>query len=126
MVDLTKKHYVSNKEKFTTEFLEKLYNSKLMIDGFPIYTNFPDRLSKLLDTQGVNFNELLKEAKITSKKPYAAMQYQLYADGYPFVVMAFMTEKFAYCYVYNITEPNFSDAGSVLLTSVVSSANTPF
>ena len=117
---------VSNKEKFTSEFLNKVYNNKLIIDGFPIYTNFPDRLKDLLDASKIPFSQVLKEAKITSKKPYAAMQYLLHAGEYEFVALAFMTEKFAYCYVYNVTYPDFSESGSVVLNTVISTAHIPF
>ena len=126
MVDMTKKHYVSNKEKFTSEFLEKLYSSKIIVDGFPIYTNFPDRLLEVMASRGINFTDMMQESKISGKKSYAAMQYQLYDSDYEYVVIAFLFEKFAYCYVFNVTEPKFSEAGTVWLNSVVSSAKKPF
>ena len=126
MVDMSKKHYISNKERFTKEFLEELYNNKLTINGFDIYTNYPEWLQQLLQQSQVNFESILKDAKITSKKPYAAMQYQLHAYGYAFVVMEFLTEKFAYAYVYNINEPDFSECGSIVLNTVVNTAHLPF
>ena len=126
MVDMTKKHYISNKERFTQEFLDKVYNDKLIIDGFPVYTNYPRNLETLMRSNQVDFKSLLKEAKITSRKPYAAMQYQLYGYGFQFVVMAFLTEKFSYAYVYNVDNPNCSECGSILLDTVVRTAHLPF
>lgn len=126
MIDMNKKYYISNKERFTQDFLTQLYTNKLTINGFDVYTNFPDRLQALLDYNRVNMDALLKEAKITSKKPYAAMQYQLFGYGQRFVVIAFLTEKFAYAYVYNINEPEWSEHGSIVLESVVNTAHLPF
>ena len=126
MLDLTKRHYVSNKENFTKNYLEELYRDKLVIDGFPIYTNYPERLANVLRFNRFNFNEVIREAKIGSKKPYAAMQYQLMTDYYNTVAIAFLTEKSPYCYVYNVKDPMFSEAGCVDLMNVAYTAKRPF